>query len=70
MKVQDLINAGKVTLEEVKDYIEGFDGWEATQEAMNEATGFNNAKIWLDTTSEYSEEDLLNARLFDEADNF
>ena len=66
MKVQDLINAGKVTLEEVKDWIEGFNGCEATQKSMNEATGFSSAKIWLDTTSEYSEEDLLNAELYDE----
>lgn len=66
MKVQDLINTGKVTLEEIKDWIEGFDGWEVVQEEMNKVTGFKNTKIWLDTTSEYSDEELLNAELYDE----
>ncbi len=66
MKVQDLINTGKVTLEEIKDWIEGFDGWEVVQEEMNKVTGFKNTKIWLDTTSEYSDEELMNAELYDE----
>lgn len=62
MKAQDLVKNGTVTLEELNDWIDGnLANYEYIQVAINKATGFESAKLDLNTDDNLTDEDVLSA---------
>ena len=66
MKAQELVNNGTLTIEDLKNFIDGTDNYSATQEILNEATGFESTKLELNTDDDYSDSDILNANLIEQ----
>lgn len=66
MKAQDLVNNETVSIEDLKDFIDGTGNWEQVQKDLNVATGFKSTKLALNTDEDFTEDDILNADLIEQ----
>jgi len=65
MKVNDFLQKSEYTLEDIKDFCDGVGNFEQLRKEMNDITCFEHSSLNLNTLDEYSDEDLLNAEIFD-----
>ena len=65
MKASELVSNGTVTIEDLKDFIDGTGNWESTQSDLNNATGFDKTVLDLNTDEDFTDEDILNSKLID-----
>lgn len=65
MKTNDLVVNGIVTIEDLKDFIEGTGNWSEIQKDLNSATGFEKTILDLNTDEDFTDEDILNSKLID-----
>ena len=64
MTVQDVINAGKTTLEDVINFIEGVGNWEQTRQDIIECTGISDPILeGINTLVNYTDDEVLNAEI-------
>ena len=65
MKVLQAIKTGKVTIEEIVDFMEGnLSNYEQVQKKLNQVTGFASTKI--DADNEWDTDTILNCELIEE----
>jgi len=66
MKAKDLVNNGTMTIEDFKNFIGGTENYEQVQQELNESTGFESTKLYLNTDDDFTSDDLLNADLIEQ----
>ena len=59
-------NLETVTVEDLKNFIEGTGNYKQVQKDLDEVTGFEKSILDLDTSGEFSDSDILNADLINE----
>jgi len=66
MKAQNLVNNGTVTIEDLKNFIDGTGNFDLVKTELNKATGFESTGLDLNTDEDFSDSDILNADLIEQ----